>query len=80
MELISLKDMPFEAKEMLLKEIGYTTDGIYVLNNTGQRVKDRYTDDTIRLDNMLIFPGSVIILDNNPLSIIEYLEEYGESF
>ena len=76
MELISLQDFPKEAKISLLKNLGYNSDGRYVLDIQGNRVKDKYVDVEILLSNMLILPGSTIILDNNPLSIAAYLEEY----
>ncbi|MFH1257163.1 MAG: hypothetical protein V1494_07800 [Candidatus Diapherotrites archaeon] len=78
MELVSIKDMPKEIKISLLKEIGYDSDGRFVIDSDGNRVKDRYVSVDIELANMLIFPGSTIILDNNPLSIALYMEEYGE--
>ncbi|MCA9497290.1 MAG: hypothetical protein KC589_10195 [Nanoarchaeota archaeon] len=78
-KLISLDDMPKEAKIMLLKELGYDSDGIYVLKD-GVRFVDRYTEDEVKIENMLILPGSTIILDNNELSIASYLEEFGDVF
>ena len=44
------------------------------------KIIDKYIEEPVRLDNMIIFPGSTIILDDNPLSIISYLEEYGDVF
>ena len=35
-------------------------------------------EELIRIKNMAILPGSEIILDNNPLSISSFLEEYGD--
>lgn len=78
MELISLKEIPTDAKVALLKELGYGADGVYVLDDKGQRLRDKYTDALVRLENMLILPGSAIVLDDNPLSIANYLEEFGE--
>lgn len=78
MELFSLKEMPKEAKITLLKELGFDSDGIFVIEKYGKKVIDRYINEPVKLDNMLIFPGSTIILDNNPLSITSYLEEYGD--
>jgi len=76
MEYVSLKDLPKESKIQLLIALGYGSDGNYVLDSNGGRVKDKYIDIDVTLSNMLIFPGSTIILDNNPLSIASYLEEY----
>ncbi len=78
MELLSLKGVSKETKIMLLRELGYDSDGIFVLRSSGEKLKDEYIDDAIRVDNMLILPGSCLILDNNPLSITSYFEDYGE--
>lgn len=80
MELISIKDMPNEVKIKLLEELGYKSDGQFVLFASGDRVKDRYINVDVKLSNMLIFPGSIIILDNNPLSIASYMEEHPDEF
>jgi len=80
MQLISLKDIPLEVKTLLLKELGYGTDGEFVLDNNGKKVVDRYVDIPVRVDNMVILPGSEIILDDNELSISSYIEERGDVF
>lgn len=78
MELISLDTFSKQSKIKLLNELGYDSDGIYVLDNQGERVKDKYLDAEVTVDNMIILPGSTIILDNNELSIASYLEEFGD--
>lgn len=78
MEQISLKKFNNEQKGILLKELGFSTDGTWIYDMEGNKVLDRYIDEPVQLSNCLIFPGSVIILDNNPLSIAEYLEEFGD--
>ena len=65
---------------MLLKELGYGTDGEFVLDNSGKKVLDKYVDIPVRVENMVILPGSEIILDDNELSISSYIEEYGDVF
>ncbi len=79
MELISLKEAPKEFKLELLKalELGVDEKGIYVTKN-GEPVIDHYIDKPVRFDNMAIFPGSTIVLDDNPLSLASYIEEHGE--
>jgi len=77
-ELISMKHMPKEVKIELLKKLGYKSDGIFVLDTNGKKILDKYTEEPIRINNMAILPGSEIILDNNPLSISSFLEEYGD--
>lgn len=77
-EHFSLRNIPIESKIKLLKVLGYDSDGIFVLDKDGNKVKDRYVDIDVELSRMLIFPGSIIVLDNNPLSIASYLEEFGD--
>lgn len=78
-ELVSIKNMPKELRIFLLKELGYDSDGKFVLKN-GVKHMDKYTDKPISLENMIILPGKSppVILDNNQLSVTSYLEEYGD--
>ncbi len=80
METISLKEIPLSAKLVLLKELGYGSDGEYVLEKSGEYIMDKYLDIPVRINNMMILPGSTIILDNNEFSLSAYLEEYGDVF
>lgn len=78
MELLSLKEFSQESRILLLNELGFKSDGNYVLNLDGSVVIDKYIESPVKVDNMLILPESTVILDNNPLSIASYFEEYGE--
>lgn len=80
MQLISLKNIPIETKILLLRELGYGTDGEFVLDKNGKKVLDKYLDIPVRIENMVILPGSEVILDDNELSISSYIEEYGDVF
>lgn len=80
MELISLKEVSVKSKIALLKEIGFNSDGEYVLDSDGNKVLDKYIEIPVKVNNMAIFPGSTIILDNNELSLSLYLEEFGDEF
>ena len=80
MELISLKEVSVNSKIALLKEIGFNSDGKYALDSNGNKVLDRYIEIPVKVNNMAIFPGSAIILDNNELSLSLYLEEFGDEF
>lgn len=75
-KVISIKDMPTELKIRLVKELGYNSDGKYVLDKQGQPFLDKYTSDPVEINNMAILPGSTIIINDNPLSIMLYLDEY----
>ena len=77
-ELVSLKDVSLNSKLLLLKELGYGSDGVFVLDKEGNKILDKYATIPVRIENMVIFPGSEIILDDNEFSIASYLEEYGE--
>lgn len=78
MEELSLRDAPREFKIALVRKLGYDTDGEWVLKPDGEKYLDQYADKPIRLDRMVVFPGSAIILDDNPLSIASYFEDYGD--
>ena len=78
MEQISLKEVSKDSKIALLKELGYDSDGEYVLDSNGNQILDKYIEIPIRIDNMVILPGSAIILDDNELSIMKYMEESGD--
>lgn len=80
MELISLKQVSKESKILILKELGYKSDGEFVLNLDGKKVIDKYADIPVKVDNMVILPGSEVILDDNELSISAYIEEFGDVF
>ena len=77
-EIVSIKDMSNECRIILLKELGYDSDGRFVTENNGEKILDRYTGEPILINNLAIFPGSTIILDNNPLSVSSFLEEFGD--
>jgi len=80
MELVSLKNVSLNSKIMLLRSLDYDSDGEYVLDQQGKKVLDKYMDIPVRIDNMVILPGSTIILDDNEVSISLYMEEFGDVF
>ncbi len=80
MELISLKNISIQSKTLLLKQLGYNSDGEFIYDSENKKVIDRYIDIPVRVNNMVILPGSSIILDDNELSISSYIEEFGDVF
>ena len=78
-EKISLKGLSPEERILLLKELGYGSDGTYVLDEQGKILIDKYVNQPVKINNMLILEGSTLILDNNPLSIASYLEDYPDA-
>lgn len=77
-KIMDIRKMSTDQKIALLHLLGYNSDGEYVLDKKCKRVKDRYTDQFLKIGNLFIYPGSTIILDNNPLSISSFMEEYGD--
>lgn len=80
MELVSLKNVSKNTRLNILKELGYDSDGEFILDSENKRVIDRYIDIPVRVNNMVILPGSTVILDDNELSISSYIEEFGDVF
>jgi len=78
LQIVSVKDMPSELKLLLLKELGLGVDGNGYITKSGNQVLDPYIEQPVNVENMAIFPGSTIVLDDNPLSLASYIEEYGE--
>ena len=75
-ETISLSTFSKEDKILLLNELGFESDGDFVLYKNKEKVLDKYLEIPIKIDNMAILPGSTIILDDNEYSIMRYMEEY----
>ena len=76
-ELISLKGVSRESKMALLRELGYDSDGRYVIVD-GKPLVDECINEKITLDNMLILPGSAVVIADDPLCIAAYFEEHGD--
>jgi regulator of RNase E activity RraA len=70
--------MPPNLKLLLLKELGLSANADGYVTKDGKQVQDKYIEQPVRVENMAIFPGSTIVLDDNPVSIASYIEEYGE--
>ena len=77
MEIVSLKKVSRASKELLLGQLGYGSDGRYVLKD-GKRWVDKYVGEEVTLDNMLVLPGSTVVITDNPVSVAAYFEEYGD--
>ena len=76
-EMVSLKQVDKESKIELLRAIGYDSDGRFV-TRAGEPVVDDCVGEKVTLDNMLILPGSTVIVSDNPLSVAAYFEEHGD--
>ena len=78
MKFESLKGWSKEMRILLLRALDFDSDGTYVLDKKGEKLLDRYTNDSIKIDNMAILPTKkgTIIIDWNPLSFVSFLEEF----
>ena len=76
-ELVSIGKVSKETRLELLRAIGYDSDGRFVTKD-GEPVIDEHVGEKVTLDNMLILPGSAIVISDNPLSVAEYFEEQGD--
>ena len=77
LDIISLSNVSIKSKILLLKEAGYGSDGTYVTKDK-KRYSDPYTNKPVKISNMALLPGSVTVIDDNPFSLIEYLEEHNK--
>jgi regulator of RNase E activity RraA len=79
LELVTIKDAPKDFKIALLRALGYDVDKEAThVTQEGKVVMDKYVNMPVRVDNVAILPGSTIVIDDNPVSIASYFEEYGE--
>ncbi|HKZ63081.1 MAG TPA: hypothetical protein VJ400_01425 [Thermoplasmata archaeon] len=78
METVKWADIPMDVRVQVIQELGYVVKDEVICDSTGSPVMDRYTRVPVRFDNLLIVWGSDLLLDNNPISIASYFEEYGE--
>ena len=77
-ETVPWGDIPRDVQIEILRELGYSAEENRILDTAGVPVLDKYTRAPVRLDNLMIVWGSTLLLDNNPVSIASYFEEYGE--
>ncbi len=76
MKLVSIRQAPREFKVALVEAMGYKVEGTQILLSNGEKYVDPYCDVPVRIDNMIVVPGSTLILDDNPLSIAAYDEDH----
>jgi hypothetical protein len=78
METVVLADMDRAQRIALLHVLNIKTDGTWLFDTTTNvQIVDRYTKKPVAFNHMMILPGSTIVLDDNPMSLILYSEEFG---
>jgi len=82
-QIESIKDVTYEQRRLFLRAFNYDVIGDYVIKPLERgwvAVLDRYTGEPINIMNIAIMPSpvkdEVILLNDNPLSIASYLEEF----
>ena len=82
MQTVSLSGLPKDFKIALLRELGYDSDGTYVTKASGDRYEDPFSGRNVEVQKMMVLPGRSppVIIEDSPLSLSAYLEEYGETF
>ncbi len=76
MKLISIRQAPKEFKVALVEAMGYKVEDGRILLANGENYLDPYCDTPVKIDHMIIVPGSTLILDDNPLSIAAYDQDH----
>jgi len=76
-EIVSIKDMPLDARAELVRQLGYEVDGKQILKD-GAPAIDPYLDQPVTLDNMAVLPGSAVLIVDNAVSFAAYFEEHGD--
>ncbi len=71
----SFSALDAESKLRVLESIGYGTDGTFVTRH-GKPYRDQYTHQPIRLTEVIVLPGSTVVLSDNPISLAMYLEDH----
>lgn len=81
-KILSLRETPREFRVALLRELGYGVEGNQVRGPQGEKYLDPCSQVEVSIDRMLILPGRSppIVLDDNPLSVAWYIENYGDVF
>jgi hypothetical protein len=80
--VLSLRGAPKEFKIALLRELGYGVEGNHILTADGGRYVDPFSGVEVSMENMVILPGRSppVILDDSPLSLAWYMDQYGDIF
>ncbi len=79
-ESISLDDVPQDVVDALLTELGYHVDRGLVFYEDDEPYIDPYVGVQVRSDNVMVLPGSTVVLDANPVSAAGYIQDYGDPF
>lgn len=79
MQVAEWDEIPEEVRLALLEELGYQVEDGIVLED-GEPKQDPYVDKELTLENLAMLPGNSqpVLLDNNPVSLAYYMEDYGE--
>ena len=60
----------------ILKKLGYTIDEKGFITKNKKRVKCKYSDEPVHINNAAVLPGSVEVINANPITMAEYFLEH----
>ena len=76
-EELNLFEMPTNSKRVLLQALDHYVDKQgYVMDELGKRVICRYTHEEVHIEKAAILKGSTIIINANPFTLSQYMEEF----
>ena len=77
---IILEELPRESREVLLNAFDYGVDGEgFIINQNGKRIPSQENlTRGIHIDEVLLVPGSLDVLDGTPTAVAKYLREQVE--
>lgn len=81
MEDIQLVQLNNDERLIVLEKLGYVLDseGYVIYKETGKRAICKYSKDIIHINNAAILPGSVIVINANPITMAEYFLDINKS-
>jgi len=76
MEEIKLVQLGNDERVTVLKKLGFGLDCEgYVLDKKGKPIICRYSQKKVHINTAAILPGSVIVINANPITMAEYFLE-----
>ncbi len=79
MAIVELVELDTNDREKALEKLGFSIDGEgYVKDGSNNYVVCKYTAQKVHLSTAAILPGSLLIINANPLSMAQYFLEHPE--
>jgi len=77
MEEIKLVQLNNEKRVEILKKLGYgvNSEGYVIKDSTKKEVICKYSGEKVHINTAAILPGSLLVINANPLTMAEYFVE-----